>query len=144
MTASEMVLVIGTAATWGMVGLIWMVQVVHYPMLVEFSEAVPARAAQVHQRRITWVVGPLMAVEGVTALAVLVERPATMGLVPALLAGALLGVALASTIVIQVPLHSRLAHGHDARVARRLVATNWIRTAAWTARGVLLVVVLAT
>jgi hypothetical protein len=29
-------------------------------------------------------------------------------------------------------------HQEDARVLHRLVATNWIRTALWTAKGVLL------
>ncbi len=127
-----------------MVGLIWMVQIVHYPMLGQLSELAPSTAALDHQRRISLVVGPLMAVEGVTALALLVSRPATMGALQAWLAASLLGVALLSTIALQVPLHGRLAQGHDAEVMRRLLATNWIRTVAWTARGVVLAVVLAT
>lgn len=137
------VLVISTAATWGMVGVIWMVQHVHYPMLAEYSAIEPGRAAVDHQRRIAPVVGPLMAAEGVTALILLVERPATMAASSAWLAAALLGVALSSTIAIQVPLHGRLAEGHDEAVARRLITTNWVRTAAWTARGTVLALVLA-
>ena len=85
-----------------------------------------------------------MAVEGVTALALLVARPATMGVGAAWAAAVLLGVALASTIAVQVPLHSRLATGHDPDAGRRLVQSNWLRTAAWTARGLVLAVVLAT
>lgn len=138
------VLVLSTVATWGMVGLIWMVQVVHYPMLAAYSAAVPRTAAADHQRRISFVVGPLMAVEGVTALVLLVERPNTMGALSAWAAAALLGVALASTVLVQVPLHGRLAADHDAAAARLLVSTNWVRTLAWTARGVVLAAVLAT
>lgn len=138
------VLVGGAAATWAMVGLIWMVQIVHYPMLARFSATAPGAAALDHQRRTTWVVGPLMAVEGVTALVLLVERPATMSAGSAVAAAGLLGVALASTAIVQVPLHRRLAAGHDAEVAARLVRTNWVRTVAWTARGVVLAAVLAT
>jgi len=44
-------------------------------------------------------------------------------------------VALLSTLVVQVPLHRQLAQRHDSRLAQRLVTTNWIRTMAWTARG---------
>jgi len=121
-----------------------MVQVVHYPMLAEYSAVAPARAAIEHQRRITPVVGPLMAAEGATALILLVDRPATMGALSAWVAAALLGVALLSTIVVQVPLHGRLAEGHDDELARRLVTTNWLRTAAWSARGLVLAIVLAT
>ena len=137
-------LVVGSAATWAMAGLIWMVQLVHYPMLATYSALAPATAAVDHQRRISWVVGPLMAVEGVTALVLLVDRPSTMPLWSAWLAAALLGVALLSTVLVQVPLHTRLAQGHDERVGERLVNSNWVRTVAWTVRGLLLAWVLAT
>ena len=138
------VLVASTVATWGMVGVIWLVQLLQYPMLDRYCALEPVVAAEEHQRRISWVVGPFMAVEGVTALVLLVDRPATMGVVSAWAAAALLGVALASTVLVQVPLHGRLARGHDPEATARLFTTNWIRTAAWTARGVLLAVVLAT
>ncbi len=136
------VVVVGAVATWSMVGLIWMVQLVHYPMLAQYSQRAPGTAAVDHQRRISWVVGPLMAAEGVTALILLVERPATMSALAAWVAAGLLGVALASTVLMQVPLHRRLAAGHDATAARDLIGTNWVRTAAWTARGVVLAGVL--
>jgi uncharacterized membrane protein len=138
------VLLAGAVATWGMVGVIWMVQLVQYPMLATYSRHAPSRAATEHQRRITPIVGPLMATEGITALILLVARPDTMSAASAWLAAALLGVALASTAFVQVPLHARLAAGDDPDAARRLVSGNWIRTAAWTARGALLAAVLAT
>ena len=137
-------LVVGTAATWAMVGLIWMVQLVHYPMLATYSALAPATAAEDHQRRISWVVAPLMAAEGVTALVLLAERPDTMPTWSAWLAAALLGLALLSTVFVQVPLHAQLARGHDVGVAEKLVSTNWVRTIAWTLRGLLLAWVLAT
>lgn len=138
------VLVISTVATWAMIGVIWLVQVLQYPMLARFSALEPATAAQEHQRRISYVVGPFMAAEGVTALWLLVDRPPGMSVISAWAAAALLGVALASTVAVQVPLHSKLAVAHDDDICRRLITTNWVRTAAWTARGVLLAVVLAT
>ncbi len=136
------VLVAGAAATWAMVGLIWVIQLVHYPMLVGWTTASPVEAASFHQRRISFVVGPLMAVEGITALALLVDRPEMMSAGAAWVAAALLGVALGSTALIQVPLHSRLIAGTDEEAADRLCSTNWIRTAAWTLRGLVLAAVL--
>ena len=68
----------------------------------------------------------------------LVFRPASISLAPVAWAGLALVVAIwLSTAVIQIPCHHRLAQGFDDRVHRRLVRTNWIRTVAWTARGVL-------
>lgn len=137
-------MVVSTVAAWAMVGVIWLVQVLQYPMLARFSAAYPGDAAQEHQRRITYVVGPFIAAEGVTALWLLADRPATMGVVSAWVAAALLGVALGSTVAVQVPLHGRLAAGHDEALARRLITTNWVRTMAWTLRGVVLAMVLIT
>ena len=50
-----------------------------------------------------------------------------------LLTGALAATTVAVTVLSSVPLHTRLAGGYDDAVARRLVATNWLRTAAWNA-----------
>lgn len=136
------VVVAGAAATWAMVGLIWVMQLVHYPMLADWTTASPRQAAAFHQRRISFVVGPLMAVEAVTALILLIERPETMNTAAAWVAAVLLGVALGSTALIQVPLHARLAAGADGEAAARLCSTNWIRTAAWTLRGLVLAAVL--
>lgn len=134
----EAVLVISTLATWGMIGLIWLIQIVHYPMLALYSEAVPAGAAAAHARRITPIVGPLMATEGITALLLMAAPPEGISWLVTWGAGTLLAVALGATIVFAVPSHSKLADGHDGAAVDRLIRTNWIRTAAWTARGILL------
>jgi hypothetical protein len=41
---------------------------------------------------------------------------------------------------VQIPLHNQLALGFDLSVHRKLVATNWWRTIAWSLRGVCLLV----
>ena len=46
---------------------------------------------------------------------------------------ALVAVAWVATFALAVPLHDRLqAAGPDPALFGRLVATNWVRTAAWT------------
>ena len=40
-----------------------------------------------------------------------------------------------STFVCQVPAHERLSKQFDPRIHRRLVRSNWLRTAVWSARG---------
>ena len=40
------------------------------------------------------------------------------------------------TFALAVPAHRRLEQAFDAQVARRLVTQGWWRTAAWTAHGV--------
>ncbi len=52
-------------------------------------------------------------------------------------ASSLLGVVWASTAFVQVPVHERVSRSFDVGVVRKLVATNWIRTIAWTVRTLL-------
>ncbi len=49
-----------------------------------------------------------------------------------------------STFAVQVPLHGRLARGFDSVTHRRLVLTNWARTAGWSVRGVLALLMTAS
>jgi hypothetical protein len=120
------------AATWALVGLIWTVQLVQYPLFADVGpDAFPAFHAR-HTRQITWVVAPLMLAELATAVLLVARGPASPWLLASLVP---LAAVWLSTWLVQVPLHDRLADGFDAAAHGRLVATNWIRTAAWTLRG---------
>ena len=78
-----------------------------------------------------------MAVEGVTALWLMFDRPEGVNVLFAWIAAGILGVVLLSTIFLSVPLHARMAENPDATIGRRLVITNWPRTIGWTLRGIL-------
>ena len=125
-------LLLHAASTLAMTGLIWFVQRVHYPLFPYAAEGDFRAFAADHQRRTGWVVGPLMLVEAGTATALLFS-PLSPTLV--WLGGLLLASIWLSTALVQVPIHRQLAAGFDPRAARRLVATNWWRTVAWTARS---------
>ncbi len=128
-------------ATLAMFGLIWFVQIVHYPLfLMVPAGQFPAYEAA-HANRTGYVVGPLMLAELAAAGLLLLPgwRPSAIPAAEAWAGAALVGVIWLSTGLVQVPLHNRLHVAYSAELIRRLVATNWIRTAAWTARAVLLV-----
>ncbi len=123
------------AATWALVGLIWTIQVVHYPLFAQVGRQTFPAYHQGHTRQITWVVAPLMFTELGTAAWLLwigARDPWFLAsLVP-------LAFNWLATWRVQIPLHHKLANGFDAEIHRRLVATNWWRTAAWSARGICL------
>ena len=121
-----------------MTGLIWFVQIVHYPMLADVPEESFVEFERIHQERTTWAVGPVMLLEVFTALAMFVYRPD--GVPPwAPWAGLLLLLLVdGSTAVFFGPQHGRLLAGFDPTLHRQLVDWNWIRTFGWTARGLLL------
>jgi len=129
------------AATVFMCGVIWFVQLVHYPLLAVVPVASASSTALEHQRRTAWVVGPAMLVEGLTTLAVFFDRPAAVSWWLPWIGGALLTVALGSTILVSVPRHTRMAVNPDPGVGRELVLTNWPRTIAWSLRGAVVVAI---
>ncbi len=128
------------AASLVMVGVIWFVQVVHYPLLAVVPPASASTVALDHQRRTGWVVALPMAVEGVTTLGLLWKVPEQVPAWMPWLGAVLLAVALGCTVLLSVPRHARMATHPDERVGRELVLTNWPRTVAWSARGVLCLV----
>lgn len=135
-------LIVHAAATWVMVGVIWFVQVVHYPLLAVVPPESASPVALDHQRRTAWVVAAPMGVEGVTTLWLLAGAPEAVTWWLPWVGAVLLAVALGSTVLLSVPRHARMAERPDARVGHELVLTNWPRTLAWTARGIVCAVML--
>lgn len=131
----DVVLLVQLASTLAMAGLVWFVQVVHYPLFAAVGAAGFAAYETEHARRTSLVVVPLMLAEAVSAAALLWLRPEAVPFAAAAAGLALVGLIWLSTFLVQVPLHDVLARGFDAAAQRRLVATNWLRTALWTLRG---------
>ncbi|TWU66969.1 hypothetical protein [Crateriforma conspicua] len=137
MNAGQWAVLLNVASTWYMVGLIWVIQIVHYAMFDQVGEQNFQRYAVDHARRITPVVGIPMLIELATS-AYLVYRPPPQLSVFWLWVGlVMVGLIWLSTAAIQVPCHDQLGRGFDADVCRHLVHSNWIRTVLWSARGVL-------
>lgn len=132
MTAA--LLLANAASTWAMVGAIWFVQLVHYPLFAAYTgDGFRASMAE-HQRRTFRVVFPLMLTELVTSLALLAVVPGWRPWAGA----ACVGVWGFSTVLVQVPLHQRLERdGFDPALTRQLVRSNRVRTAAWSLHGLL-------
>ncbi len=130
-----------SAATWALVGLIWTVQLVHYPLFAQVGVESFKEYHKRHTNQITWIVAPLMLSELLTAawLAFAARQDAWFmaSLVP-------LAFNWLSTWRVQVPLHDKLATGFEVRVHQRLVSSNWWRTVAWSLRGISLLCASAT
>ena len=129
-------------ATAVMVGVIWFVQIVHYPLLAQFGSTQSVAVAEQHQQRTGYVVGLPMLVEGVSTLWLLARTPDGVEELLPWVNAVLLAVALGSTLFLSVPLHAKMALAHNDETGRKLVVTNWPRTIAWTLRSALCVVML--
>lgn len=144
MTTALVILSVHAAATAMMAGLIWFVQIVHYPLMA----AVPAddfvSYEHQHVKRTGWIVGPLMLAELASAAALVFVARSGLPSILAWIGIALLVLIWLSTLTLQVPCHRRLEQSYSATIVRRLVTTNWIRTIAWSFRAVIALVLLGS
>lgn len=121
-----------------MTGIIWFVQIVHYPLFLEVPDRHMAEYERQHTHLTSWVVVPLMTLELASALSFVFLFPQSFlwwsGLVWLIFIWI-------STFFIQVPLHQKLTRSGMKIYAKRLDKTNWLRTLAWSIRsGILLFV----
>jgi hypothetical protein len=128
-----------------MAGLIWFVQIVHYPLMREVPPAGFVAYEIAHARLTTRVVAPVMLVELLSSVLLALSVGNLQGeqTLLARVGVGLLAIVWASTFFVQVPTHAKLARGFQIDVWRLLVRTNWVRTIAWSARAVLALTILA-
>jgi hypothetical protein len=122
------------AFDFGMLVLIWLVQLIIYPSF-EFSEK--ATFIQWHERYtglITIVVLPLM----IGQLGLTIAHLAQAWSWTTLACLGLIAFCWIVTFTLSVPAHNQLqSTGNQIEVVRWLVATNWLRTIGWTAISIL-------
>lgn len=136
MTWEQGVLVAQLAASAIMCGIIWFVQVIHYPLLASVPGEAGAAYARLNRRRTAWVVLPPMIVEAMAAAWCVYRPPAGVSRPLAVAGLGLVAAVWISTLAVQMPLHERLGReGCRAELVARLVASNWPRTILWTARA---------
>lgn len=132
------VLLLGNAAVvCVLVGLIWTIQLVHYPLFARVGAAAFSAYESEHIGRITLLVLPLMLAEAGFALLLVVAPPEGIPIWQVWAGLGLVAVVWLMTFFVNVPQHAALGAGFDSAVHQSLVSSNWVRTLAWSAHGVL-------
>ncbi len=126
-------------STLFMVGMIWTVQLVHYPLMALVGPERFQAYEAAHSPRMAAVVMFPWAIQGITVAAMLITAPEGVPVLLIRAAAAAAAVPVLVTVIASIPAHARLADGYDRDAHRTLVRTNWIRTAGWTIHGVLAV-----
>ena len=127
-----------------MVGLIWFVQIVHYPLFGYVGSKEFETFHEHHKILITPVVGFVMIVELVTTGILIFQIPVGIPNWTVIVGIILIGVIWISTLFLQIPYHNKLSSKFDKNVLMMLVNTNWIRTICWSLRGIIVLLMLDT
>ena len=120
------------AISWGLFILIWLVQLIIYPGFHLITRDVFVSYHKWYVIRISSLVLPLMLAELIVTVKWILSDDYSAVSVSA---GVLVFIVWLSTAVLQVPIHNQLKTAKDAKLIQRLVATNWIRTAAWSLKA---------
>ena len=119
-------------------GLIWTIQLVHYPSFGLVGKAEFGRFHLAHTTHMGYLVAAPMVLELGLSLWLAWAARATPLAATANWALALTVLIWVVTFLVSVPFHNRLAAGFDYIAIDGLTRTNWLRTLAWTARMALL------
>ncbi len=131
----ETIIIVNLFASFFLCGLIWIIQIVHYPF---FKYTDPQRfeeAMTFHRKKISLIVVPIMLVELVSSfwLSFFSKIYTTHHIAGFIIVLLIWGI----TFTIQVPLHGKLSNNRNQQIIHKLVQSNWTRTVLWSAKALL-------
>lgn len=131
---SDTLFILNLGSSLFMTGLIWYVQLVHYPSFLYVEEDRFPEFHAMHSRFTGLIVGPVMLTELGTSFFLFINN--------SWLGYQAIGFYLVvliwfSTAFLSVPSHSILSDDKSESEINKLVSTNWVRTVLWSAKALL-------
>lgn len=136
------IFLLNIASTWFMTGLIWFVQVVHYPLHGVVGSAEFPKYQALHMNWTSWVVIPPMLIELLSTVYLIFNPISGVSSNVWWILAVMLMIVWASTGLLQAPTHGLMLQEYSDVLHHRLLHSNWIRTIFWSARGLLLLWIL--
>ena len=119
-----------------MTGVIWVIQIVHYPSFHFIEKELYTSFQKFHMNKISIIVMPIMLAELITGIMLFLDKSSKS---PFLSISILILVLIwLITGVFFTKAHNELIAGYQELVVNQLVAMNWIRTLLWTLRLLLI------
>ncbi len=117
--------------SFSMLGIIWFIQLIHYPLLNKIKEGL-SQYEKAHLKRAAFFIGPLLAIDLVVSIFLvsfetrsILIRLATCNLIFNIFYWIW-------TFLFQIQHHQKLSVGFSRLSIRKLVLHNWVRTLLWT------------
>lgn len=130
----ELLLKVNFISTSLMVGVIWVIQLLHYPSFHFINDNEYIEFQHFHMQRISFIVIPAMLVELASALLLAYFFRSSLTII---LLALLLGV-WAITFIFFTNMHQKLTNGYNQSIVDRLIQFNWSRTILWSLRLIIL------
>ena len=118
-----------------MVGIIWVIQLLHYPAFHFIKESDYVEFQHFHMQRISFIVVPVMVLELFSAFMLVYYIQSNLLILCLII---LLFIWLI-TFIFFTKLHQSLLDGYDKTIVDKLVRINWSRTILWSIRLIILI-----
>ena len=118
-----------------MVGIIWVIQLLHYPTFHFIKESDYEEFQHFHMQRISFIVVPVMALELFSAFMLVYYIQSNL----LILCLIILIFIWLITFAFFTKLHQSLLDGYDKTIVDKLVRINWSRTILWSIRLIILI-----
>jgi hypothetical protein len=130
----KLILIIQLLCCFSLFGLIWTIQLVHYPAYIYVKEEEFSDFSFMHNEKISFFVAPLMIIDLFSGAILMLVHTDIFSIIN------FIGILCTwlFTFLLSVPCHKRLLKEKDVSVIKKLIITNWPRTLTWTLRGILL------
>ena len=119
-----------------MTGVIWVIQVVHYPSFHFIEKELYTAFQKFHMNKISIIVIPIMLAELITGMMLFLDKSSKSPFL--IISFVILVLIWLITGVFFSKAHNELMTGYQELVVNQLVVMNWIRTLLWTLRLLLL------
>ena len=121
-------------ATSTMIGVIWVIQLVHYPSFHYIDRSRYELFQDFHMRNISWIVFPLMSFELITGILLLYSPIFGYNNKLFFISMILLALIWLLTGTLFISIHKNLSKGFNKDIINKLVHLNWLRTILWSLR----------
>ena len=119
-----------------MTGVIWVIQIVHYPSFHFIEKELYTAFQKFHMNKISIIVIPIMLAELITGMMLFLYKSSKSPFL--IISFVILVLIWLITGVFFSKAHNELMTGYQELVVNQLVVMNWIRTLLWTLRLLLL------
>ena len=118
-----------------LVGIIWVIQLVHYPSFHFIRKDIYVSFQKLHTDKIAIIVAPVMLIELITGI-LLIYMETNINIVLIVSLVILLAIWILTAIYFYKA-HQNLMSGYNKEIINQLIKLNWIRTVLWTFRLIL-------
>jgi len=135
-------LLINLLSTILIAGILWFVQLVHYPLFNEIPAKNFINYGYYHSRKVSGIIKPLFIVDFTTLILLLILLGSNLSTNLMIVNVTIFIITIVLTQIIFIPIHQKLSKSPNSQTISQLIRLNWIRTLIWSLKVVFMLIII--